>query len=62
MIVPATSLGDVHSMLLYPAISSHRDLSPKQRERQGITDGLVRLSAGIEAPEDILADLSQALG
>ncbi len=62
MVVPATSLGDVHSMLLYPAMASHRDLSPRQRERQGITDGLVRLSTGIEAPEDILADLTQALG
>ena len=61
MVVPATSLGDVHSMLLYPAISSHRDLSPRQRERQGITPGLVRLSTGIEAAEDILADLTQAL-
>ena len=60
-IVPATSLGDVHSMLLYPTISSHRDISPKHRERLGIHDNLVRLSAGIEAPEDIIADLNQAL-
>jgi cystathionine gamma-synthase/methionine-gamma-lyase len=62
MIVPATSLGDVHSMILYPAMSSHRDLPPKQRERMGISDRLVRLSVGIEDPSDIIADLEQALG
>lgn len=61
MIVPGTSLGDVHSLMLYPAIASHRDLPPKQRERLGITDSMVRLSAGIEAAEDIIADLDQAL-
>lgn len=61
LVVPATSLGDVHSMMLYPAMSSHRELSPKHRERMGISDGLVRLSVGIEAVEDILADLEQAL-
>jgi cystathionine beta-lyase/cystathionine gamma-synthase len=61
LVVPATSLGDVHSMMLYPAMSSHREISPKQRERMGIRDGLVRLSVGIEASEDIIADLEQAL-
>jgi cystathionine gamma-synthase/methionine-gamma-lyase len=61
LVVRATSLGDVHSLILYPAISSHRDIAPKQRERMGINDGLVRLCAGIEAVEDIIADLDQAL-
>jgi len=61
MIVRATSLGDVHTMVLYPVMSSHRDLSPKHRQRMGIRDNLVRLSAGIEAPEDIIDDLEQAL-
>ncbi|GAB4367754.1 MAG: methionine gamma-lyase [Bryobacter sp.] len=61
MVVPATSLGDVHTMALYPVIASHRDLAPKQRERLGIRDCLVRLSVGIEAVEDITADLDQAL-
>jgi cystathionine gamma-synthase/methionine-gamma-lyase len=61
MVVRATSLGDVHSMILYPAMSSHRDLSPKHRERLEIRDSLVRMSVGIEASEDILADLEQAL-
>ncbi len=61
-IVRATSLGDVHSMMLYPLISSHRELAPKHRERMGIRDNLVRLSVGIEAAEDIIGDLEQALG
>jgi cystathionine beta-lyase/cystathionine gamma-synthase len=61
MIVPATSVGDVHSMMLYPVMSSHRDLSPKHRERMGIKENLVRLSVGIEACEDITEDLDQAL-
>jgi len=61
MIVCATSLGDVHTMMLYPAMSSHRDLSPKHRERLGISESLIRVSTGIEAIEDIIADLDQAL-
>jgi cystathionine gamma-synthase/methionine-gamma-lyase len=61
LVVPATSLGDVHSMVLYPVMASHRDVSPKQRERMGIRENLVRLSVGIEAVEDIVGDLAQAL-
>ncbi len=60
MIVRATSLGDVQSMALYPVMSSHREVSPRHRERMGIRDNLVRLSVGIEAPEDIIEDLDQA--
>jgi cystathionine gamma-synthase/methionine-gamma-lyase len=62
LIVRATSLGDVHSMMLYPVMSSHREISPQHRERMGIHDSLVRLSVGIEAVEDIVADLEQAFG
>jgi cystathionine beta-lyase/cystathionine gamma-synthase len=61
LVVPGTSLGDVHTLLLYPVIASHRDVAPKLRERQGIRDNLVRISAGIEAFEDIQADLDAAL-
>jgi cystathionine gamma-synthase/methionine-gamma-lyase len=61
MIVPATSLGDVHSMCLYPVMSSHREVAPKQRERMGIRDNLLRLSLGIEDFEDIREDLKRAL-
>jgi cystathionine beta-lyase/cystathionine gamma-synthase len=60
LFLKATSLGDVQSLVLYPAISSHRDLSPKQRQRLGITDNLIRLSAGVEDLEDLNADLAQA--
>ncbi|MFZ0211655.1 MAG: PLP-dependent aspartate aminotransferase family protein [Candidatus Acidiferrales bacterium] len=60
LFLKATSLGDVQSLVLYPAISSHRDLSPKQRQRLGITDNLVRLSVGIEDPGDLQADLDHA--
>jgi cystathionine beta-lyase/cystathionine gamma-synthase len=62
LVVRATSLGDVHSMMLYPVMSSHREISPKQRERMGIRENLVRLSVGIEDAEDVMADLDQALG
>jgi cystathionine gamma-synthase/methionine-gamma-lyase len=61
LVVRATSLGDVHSMMLYPVMSSHREISPRHRERMGIRDSLVRLSLGIEAVEDVIEDLEQAL-
>ena len=61
MIVPATTLGDVFTLTLYPANTSHRSLPPEARHAIGIGDGLVRLSIGIEDPEDIIADLDQAL-
>ena len=61
LIRAATSLGDVYSLLLYPAQSSHHALGREERLRQGIGDGLVRLSVGIEDAEDIIADLEQAL-
>ena len=59
--LPATTLGDIYSLILHPATSSHRGLTPEERARIGIPDGLVRLSTGIESPEDILADLEAAL-
>jgi len=59
--LPATTLGDVYSLVLHPATSSHRSLTPEQRAQVGISDGLVRLSAGIESVEDILSDLEDAL-
>ncbi len=59
--IAATTLGDVYSLVLYPPMSSHRGLTPEQRAAIGIGDGLIRLSVGIEAVEDIIADLDQAL-
>jgi cystathionine beta-lyase/cystathionine gamma-synthase len=61
LVLPATTLGDVYSLVLYPAMSSHRSLPPEVRRSIGIGDGLVRLSVGIEDPADILADLAGAL-
>ncbi len=61
MVVPATTLGDVYSLVLYPTRSSHRALSAGDRERIGIREGLVRLSVGIEDVDDIIGDLEQAL-
>jgi cystathionine beta-lyase/cystathionine gamma-synthase len=59
---PATTLGDIYTLVLHPATSSHRSLSAAERARVGIGEGLVRLSAGIEAADDLIADLEQALG
>jgi cystathionine gamma-synthase/methionine-gamma-lyase len=61
LIAPATSLGDVYSLILYPAHSSHRTLSEQERQRIGIHPNLLRLSVGIEEASDIIADLAQAL-
>jgi cystathionine gamma-synthase/methionine-gamma-lyase len=61
LVLPATTLGDVYSLTLYPAHSSHRQVAPEVRAAIGIGDGLVRLSVGIEAADDIIADLKQAL-
>jgi cystathionine beta-lyase/cystathionine gamma-synthase len=57
----ATTLGDIYTELLYPAMSSHRMLSVEQRASVGISDALIRLSAGIEEVQDVIADLDQAL-
>jgi cystathionine beta-lyase/cystathionine gamma-synthase len=59
--VKAPSLGDVYTLAIHPATSSHRDLSPARRERLGVGENLVRLSVGIEHHEDLVSDLEQAL-
>lgn len=58
----AVSLGGVESILSYPATMSHAALTRAERQARGISDSLVRLSAGLEAPEDLIADLEQGLG
>jgi cystathionine gamma-synthase len=55
------SLADVRTTVSYPAGTSHRMLSAQERAAIGVTDGLIRLSVGIEAPSDILADLERAV-
>lgn len=59
--LPVTTLGDIHSQISYPAMSSHRTISAQERQRCGITEGCIRLSVGIEGAQDIIADLDQAL-
>jgi len=57
----AASLGDTRSLIVHSASTSHRAVPADQRLAMGVTDGLVRLSVGIEAAEDLIADLDQAL-
>ena len=57
----AVSLGDVRTLICHSASTTHLHVSPEARRRAGITDGLVRVSVGLEEVEDIIADLDQAL-
>jgi methionine-gamma-lyase len=57
----APTLGDVDTLILHPATSSHLHVSPELRAKNGITDGLIRLSVGIEHIDDLIQDLNQAL-
>ena len=57
----AESLGAVETMITHPASMTHVDVPVEERHARGLTDGLVRISVGIEDPEDIIDDLKQAL-
>jgi cystathionine beta-lyase/cystathionine gamma-synthase len=57
----AESLGGVESLIGHPASMTHASVPRDMREAMGLTDGLVRLSVGIEDPDDLIADLAQAL-
>ena len=57
----APTLGDVDTLLMHPASMSHLKIPKDIREKHGITDGLIRISVGIEAVEDIIADLEEAI-
>ena len=57
----AESLGGVESLIAHPATMTHAAMTPEARAKAGISDGLLRLSIGIEAGEDLLADLTLAL-
>ena len=59
--VRSTSLGDVFTGVLHPATASHREMAAKRRLQLGITEGLVRISVGIEDIKDIIDDIEQAL-
>ena len=57
----AVSLGNIDTLIEHPAMMTHRGIDPEERARIGIPDGLIRLSVGLEAAEDIMKDLQQAL-
>lgn len=57
----AVSLGAVESILSYPATMSHAAMPKEEREKRGISDGLLRLSVGLEHVDDLIADIEQAL-
>ena len=58
----AESLGGVESLITYPMLQTHADLPESERNARGIDDCLLRLSVGLEAAEDLIADLKQAFG
>jgi cystathionine beta-lyase/cystathionine gamma-synthase len=57
----AESLGGVESLITHPATMTHAAIPREQREARGVTDGLMRLSVGIEDKEDLISDLDQAI-
>jgi cystathionine beta-lyase/cystathionine gamma-synthase len=61
LVTRAVSLGDCESLAQHPASMTHSTYTPEERQRHGISEGLVRLSVGLETTDDLLADLGQAL-
>jgi cystathionine beta-lyase/cystathionine gamma-synthase len=57
----AESLGGVETLVCHPASMTHASVPPERRQAIGLTDSLVRISAGIEDPQDLIDDLKQAL-
>ncbi len=57
----AESLGGVETLITLPAVQTHSDIPAAELKRLGICDSLLRLSVGLEEPEDIIADLNQAM-
>jgi cystathionine beta-lyase/cystathionine gamma-synthase len=58
----AESLGGVETLISHPASMTHASVPAERRQRLGITDGMVRVSVGLEDLDDLIADLDQALG
>jgi O-succinylhomoserine sulfhydrylase len=57
----SNNLGDAKSLITHPATTTHQRFTPEERAEMGVSDGLVRLSVGLEHPDDLIADLRQAL-
>ena len=58
----SNNLGDAKSLVTHPSTTTHRRLSPQARAAAGITEGVIRLSVGLEDADDLIEDLGQALG
>jgi O-acetylhomoserine (thiol)-lyase len=61
MFYHVANIGDARSLAIHPATTTHSQLTAEEQKKTGVTDGYVRLSIGIEHPDDIVADLEQAL-
>jgi O-acetylhomoserine (thiol)-lyase len=61
MFYHVANIGDARSLAIHPASTTHSQLTPEEQLKTGVTEGYIRLSIGIEHPDDIIADLSQAL-
>jgi O-succinylhomoserine sulfhydrylase len=61
IITISNNLGDTKSLATHPATTTHMRIGPEERAKLGITDGIIRLSVGLEDPADLIEDLSQAL-
>jgi methionine-gamma-lyase len=61
LISRAVTFGTSRTLCMHPATITHAEMSPEERAKAGITDGLLRLSVGLENPRDIITDLAQAL-
>lgn len=57
----AASLGDAHSLAMLPSATSHRQMNAQELSDAGISEGFVRLSVGLEDPDDLITDLEAAL-
>ncbi|MGC2749687.1 MAG: PLP-dependent transferase, partial [Pseudolabrys sp.] len=61
MLYHVANIGDARSLAIHPATTTHSQLSPEEQLQTGVTEGYIRLSVGIEHPDDIIADIDQAL-
>ena len=61
IVLISNNLGDAKSIVTHPATTTHQRLPANQKERLGITQGLLRLSVGLEDSKDLISDLSSAL-
>jgi O-succinylhomoserine sulfhydrylase len=57
----SNNLGDAKSIITHPATTTHQRLTPEARAAMGISDGMLRLSIGLEDPQDLIEDIAQAL-